>query len=496
MRPCLFRSALGLCVILSVLLGCSRAPFVEPGLPGQEPSPKRPSVEPKPSPEPTHADTAQEPGEEVEDDLDFALAFVDSVDISRAEPAVREAGPPPPGDTRGRLRKAVLPLEVPSLSARIALKRDVAEAVFYSLGEVDLRARGMSKPPSCRGRIAVEASKLVPGEAVVRAAGIGRLRVALPCTLLAHSRHNFFEFDEASYRGSIVIAPSRRTSVTVVNLLDVEDYLRGVVALEIGKRNRSEIEGVKAQAVAARTYAYRRIIERTHEPFDLLADVGDQVYGGVNAEDPLCDLALRQTENLVLVYDDSAIVAYYHSTCGGRTANIEDVWEKPPQPYLRSIEDIDSEGKAYCGISQYYEWDESWDIDQLSRILARFSRETFPDRPPVQGTVTGVTVRHTFACGRVGSVVVGTDEGSYELGGDKIRFVFRRNRPDYPILRSCRFSVTSADRFGVRLHGQGYGHGVGLCQMGAIGRARAGQSFRQILEAYYLGAQLTEVKQR
>ncbi len=84
--------------------------------------------------------------------------------------------------------------------------------------------------------------------------------------------------------------------------------------------------------------------------------------------------------------------------------------------------------------------------------------------------------------------------GTYTYGGDKIRFLLRRNLAKYPILRSSKFRVVQANSKQVTLEGKGYGHGVGLCQMGAIGRAREGQSFEQILLAYYTGVRIVTVK--
>ncbi|MBD3391526.1 MAG: SpoIID/LytB domain-containing protein [Chitinivibrionales bacterium] len=481
--------------IAAILLvsGCSRAPFVEPSRPGEEPR-GEPAAETEEeqslsSGPKSRSPIGPGPRQEREGELDFALAFVDSAKVPSLaddDAGLGDAGP-------NKAPAATEPLRVPRAVARVLLKRSTTKAVFYSLGDVDIRAGGAKKAGSCRGRIAVEASNLVPGEAILRASGTGRLRVELPCTLLARSAHNYFEYGETSYRGSLVLIRAGRGGCGIVNLVAVEDYLRGVVPLEIGPRAEEEIEAVKAQAVAARTYTYRRIIERESEPYDLTSDVSDQVYGGVTAERPDCDLAVRDTRDLVLAYEGEIILAYYHSTCGGQTANVEDVWNKPPQPYLKSVPDVDAQGKPYCGISRYYAWEESWTPWQLAEILARFGPQAFPSSTAPRGRVTGMTVRHRFVCGRVGSCVVTTENGSHEYGGDKVRFAVRRGVSGYPILRSSRFSVTGIDSKAVRIRGSGYGHGVGMCQMGAIGRARAGQEFEEILGAYYGGASIRRI---
>jgi stage II sporulation protein D len=319
---------------------------------------------------------------------------------------------------------------------------------------------------------------------------MGKGTVFLPCTLLARSRPNYLEYEEKSYRGSIILLPAPGTGFRIVNYLPVEDYLRGVVPLEIGRRNLSEIEAVKAQAIAARTYTYRKIAERTGADYDVLPTVADQVYGGVGVEQPLCDMAVRLTDGLVMTWNGSPIFAYYHSTCGGMTANIEDVWSRAAQPYLRAVRDVDRHGKAYCASSRYFSWEQKWTPAQLSAIVARYGPATFSQIPPLRGTITDVDVKQCYDCGRVAQCRIESPEGTVTYGGDRVRFVLRRPGSGDPILYSARFSVAAANRKEIRLQGKGNGHGVGMCQMGAIGRAAQGQNYHEILQAYYPGIKI------
>jgi stage II sporulation protein D len=280
---------------------------------------------------------------------------------------------------------------------------------------------------------------------------------------------------------------------TVVNLVSVEDYLRGVVPLEIGRCKPEEIEAVKAQAIAARTYTYKKMLENRGMDFDILPTISDQVYGGVLAENPVCNEAINNTVDQVVVCRDSLIYAYYHSTCGGKTANIEDVWEnKQPLSYLRSIDDADEDGNAFCAISASFFWDESWPLPEISDIVNRYSREVCP-RKPATGTVISLTINSRFACGRTRECTIKTTSGSFRFGGDKIRFVLRRNQNGFPVLRSARITGVLKSSGSIVMKGKGYGHGIGMCQFGAIGRARAGQSCEQILKAYYTGVELKKI---
>ena len=476
-----------------MVAGCAKAPMVQVPSPAPAPPEDTMTVRPEEGRSASADTSALEDTAHAEGDLDFAAAIAEIDTFPLAAPAPETIAAVDRNVRTGGAGTGADSIPVPAITARIALKKGVSEAIFYTLGEITIAAQGGRRPYSCRGRIEIKAISGLPGAVKIRAEPFGSLEAALPCTLLATSRHNYFEYCDASYRGSVILAAGNGGGFTVVNAVNVEDYLRGVLALEIGKCGKQEIEAVKAQAVAARTYTYRRIREKTGEPFDLLPDISDQVYGGVLAENPLCDMALSETRDMILVYRGGICMTYYHSTCGGRTANVEDVWEKTPQPYLRSVPDVDSEGRPYCSISPQFAWEEQWTPEQLGQIIGRYSRQAFPAQPQPRGSVTGIAVRSRFACGRVHTCIVSTSGGEVAYGRDRIRFVLRQNRSGYPILRSSNFEVVQADKTLIRLRGKGYGHGVGMCQMGAIARARKGQSFMQILGAYYQGAELKRV---
>ncbi len=314
----------------------------------------------------------------------------------------------------------------------------------------------------------------------------------LPCTLRTARPGACIRVDSLAYRGTMVVAAEGAAALSVVNVVPIEQYLRGVVPLEMGRRGEELIEALKAQAVAARTYAYRKIAMRRGERYDLAATVTDQVYGGVYAEDPVTDRAVRETAGLILTYDGAPIVAYYHSTCGGRTAAVEQVWDKPAEPYLRSIDDRDESGVPYCAASRYSSWTCTWNRSRLSSVVARYGRSVACDGR-YGGELERMTVVSRWPCGRVRRVrVVGT-RGAADFCGDKARFALRRPESGAPILPSARFDVVKQGGNAVTVRGSGYGHGVGMCQMGALGRAAAGQTFDRILAAYYRGAELRRI---
>jgi stage II sporulation protein D len=139
------------------------------------------------------------------------------------------------------------------------------------------------------------------------------------------------------YRGEALIISRAAGQVTAVNLIELEAYLLGVVPREIGRLPAAMIEAMKAQAVAARTYAIGNLASRASLGFDFYATVQDQVYGGLTDEDTIVSRAVRETRGEILTHGGVPILAYYSSTCGGVTAAIEESWPwRAPLPYQRS----------------------------------------------------------------------------------------------------------------------------------------------------------------
>jgi stage II sporulation protein D len=289
------------------------------------------------------------------------------------------------------------------------------------------------------------------------------------------------------YRGSAELRVADDGRVSAINVVALEDYLLGVVPLEIGPRQPDELAAVEAQAVAARTYAVAQLGGQLDRGFDLFGSVDDQAYGGMAAERDESTRAVRRTAGQILLFDGRPIRAYYHSTCGGRTAAIEEVMDRPSAPYLRSVPDQRPDGTDYCSASPRYRWSVVWsptDLDAVSRDgLAAHFRVSSGEL----GRIEGLEVVGRTPSGRVKDL-------SFRGAGVELvlsRLDIRRALPhEGRILNSTDFQVVERADGLVELQGRGYGHGAGMCQWGAIGRARAGQSYGQILGTYYPGAVL------
>jgi stage II sporulation protein D len=295
-------------------------------------------------------------------------------------------------------------------------------------------------------------------------------------------------FNGRRWRGELWIGTDERRQLLVVNRVPMDEYLKGVVPLEIGTRAMTDFAAAEAQAVAARSYAYTHLAG-PDRPYDMLATVSDQVYGGVNAETLLGTQAVENTAGLVLMYDGRVVNAPYHGNCGGFTAEPGDAWRSGPEPYLRRVSDrIPGTDHFYCESGPRFRWTRTYTGEELRQSIVRYLR-TVPRAPESVATVKSVAVTEVTPAGRVAALAVDTDRGRWLLRGNEIRAALRTVSGE--MLYSTYFSVDAVDgRGGVEtltLRGGGNGHGIGMCQSGAIGRARAGQDFRTILTTYYPG---------
>lgn len=267
-----------------------------------------------------------------------------------------------------------------------------------------------------------------------------------------------------SYTGSIKIRPDRQNQggLVLVNQVPMEDYVAAVVATEYGL---DDVEGARAMAILARTYALRSK-NTAEEDYDHVDHSMSQVFHGVGSIDFQSNSAANSTRGMILVHNGALVESVYHASSGGHTANNEDVWNGAPVPYLRGRKD------RYES-SPYASWSTSVDRTRLLRLL---SNEFNAD-------VRGVTVEDRSADGRVQSLDLHTTDGRMEISANDFRLAFRR---EFGVmsLKSTLFRISkSGDKY--IFEGSGFGHGVGLSQWGAHEMAKKGKTYPEILAYYY-----------
>jgi stage II sporulation protein D len=403
-------------------------------------------------------------------------------------PAPPPAGPAP---TAPAPAPAAPPARVPDAVTTLATPVRVGLVVDSASVEVGADDRFVVRSADGREAARLDAGERARfttsgGEVTLTTSG-GRVVRGLRAPLTVEAPEGILRVRNNPYRGVILVQQGARGGLTLVNRLDMESYLLGVVPKELGRVTPDIIEAARAQAVAARTYAVRYLGRRSAQGFDVYATVEDQVYGGVTGETELISGAVLSTVGEVLTYQGTPIVAYYHSTCAGRTAAIDEVWNERPIPYLVSVTDVNrATGEAFDRSSSRFTWTERWTGPELVATLNRTLADSLGGRRITR--VREMRVLERTPSGRVRAMVIDTDAGRVTVGKDRVRWILVPNRGG--ILNSSKFDVRMTPDGGVVIEGGGWGHGIGMCQVGAMGRARAGQDYRTILQAYYPGTEI------
>lgn len=273
-----------------------------------------------------------------------------------------------------------------------------------------------------------------------------------------------------AFRGDLRLEwHAARGAPRLLNRVALEDYLLGVVPAEMP--DRFGLEALKAQAVAARTYA---LAESAAQGF-LYGDTRSQAYGGRPRETPLSSRAVRETAGQVLLRRGRVITAWYHSTCGGRTLPAREVFDGAPAGVLDRPVDCPD-----CRAAPLYAWERRFSAADVCAALGlevapleavSAPADAWPARPERLAVIAG---------GRTASAAF-----------TEVRARLSQGRPLSRQLPSARLTGPPELQAGeLVLRGSGFGHGVGLCQYGAAGFAARGGGWQAILERYYPGAAL------
>ncbi len=265
----------------------------------------------------------------------------------------------------------------------------------------------------------------------------------------------------------IVHLVRRGKGFLVINRVDLEEYVKGVVPAEVSSAWHPEM--LKAQAVAARTYALYQQMLSARRDYDVAATIQDQVYRGKQGIDAGILRAVDDTQGLVVTYQDAPIYAAFSSTAAGLTEDAMNVWSKE-YPYLKGVE------CPFDLASPYYQWKSSFKVDTLEQNLRQQGFSV--------GTIATMTPLSFSRGGRVAKLRILHSGGELVLRGEELR-----KAVGYTIIPSTQFAIESIGR-DVVLSGFGAGHAVGMCQWGAKELAELGYPFSTILRYYYPGTEL------
>ncbi len=301
------------------------------------------------------------------------------------------------------------------------------------------------------------------------------------------------------YRGAMSFRPFKG-GLVAINVLDIDDYIKGVLPSEIGYLKPHQYQAFRAQAIAARSYALSKLEEKSADIYDLNATVMDQVYKGAGSEQEAASRAVDETRGLVCTHLGEPIKAYYCSCCGGHTADIRVAWPwKTPYPYLHGVRDTvpGTDGQSLCRGSSHFRWRVHWSGSSLAGILKRTVPKELKANARGVGRLADIRTIGTAPDGRAVGVEIVTDRESFEVLGDRARWVLKPDPESEAILKSTLFKIevtVSGNRVtAVDMIGGGNGHGVGMCQTGAIRMAELGYSGEDIIAHYYPGSRIEPI---
>ncbi len=285
------------------------------------------------------------------------------------------------------------------------------------------------------------------------------------------------------FNGSLLASPANNQQKTFVRVQDkenkiqtigIEDYVLRVLASEMPVK--SPLEALKAQAVVIRSFAKASLGRHQMQGFDFCHLTHCQVYRKPKYIHPKLREAIKQSRGLVLSYQGKTIEALYHSTCGGHTSPNQKVFGGRPLSYLQGVNDQD-----FCEVSPHFHWESKVSYAELNDIF--FPHSSFQSQPVSlqMGSI------HREVQGRWFELKI---LGLNSLNISAQNFLLQIGRKlSWSRLKSAWFEI-KVKKEGLVFKGKGLGHGVGMCQWGAIGRAQAGKNFKEILYHYFPGTQL------
>ncbi len=298
---------------------------------------------------------------------------------------------------------------------------------------------------------------------------IGRYGFKSSALLITACKKNSIFLNGKQLRGKLIIF-NKDNFLYIVNLINLEEYLRGVVPKEMPFW--WPLEALKVQAVVARTYALYKMKSNKKNFYDVCNTQLSQVYGFKKSEHLKTNMAVFLTKNEVLTYKGKLFPTYYHSCCGGMTANAKLFFKKDYYP-LKGVKD------PYCKGTRFYTWKRKISKGYLIKMLLK--------KGYVLKDIIDIKVTQRTKSGRCWQIEIKKETGSIiKLWGPDLRKILEGK------LLSDLYEVKLKGKF-VYFKGRGWGHGVGLCQWGAFMMAKRGRSYKEILNFYYPGSQIKRI---
>ena len=285
---------------------------------------------------------------------------------------------------------------------------------------------------------------------------------------IAPLRSEYLLINSRKYPGTIEIIDEGR-KVSLVNTVDIESYVEGVVNFEVSANWPAA--AIESQAIVARTYALANLGRHSRDGYDLCDTIHCQVYGGWTRESKRSAKIIRQSRGVIITYQGEAIQAYCHACSGGYTESPENVWNSGQRyPYLCGVWD------PYTKSSPHYDWELKVPLTEIQKLLRE---KGYP-----VGEIYGVRPQRISETGRLIEVKIIHSKGDLVLNANKFRLLIGRNRFKSTL---CKMRLLGDKMV---FTGHGWGHGVGFSQWGAKGMAEKGYKTPEIIRHYFPGTRL------
>ncbi|MDP2939295.1 MAG: SpoIID/LytB domain-containing protein [Candidatus Omnitrophota bacterium] len=344
---------------------------------------------------------------------------------------------------------------------RVAIIEDEPGFYLTIRGRFEILALGTNEPLYQSSRL--RSSQVLPEYTGIK---IGNLDFKICCLRIVAKKDATIYVNDRLLRGEINIIRNKNLKLTVVNNLDLEDYVRGVLYHEVS--HLWPIEAIKAQAVATRSFALYQAGLNKNKDFDLTSDIRSQVYGGRFSERNRTNKAVNKTKGEVLYFKQEVLAAFFSATCAGHTEDAGNLWKIDLLPLKGVV-------CNFCINSAHYQWKRNFRLKNIEEKLRKAGYDL--------GDIKNISVLKRNSSGRIEVLEIICREGSsFTISGKDFRQIIGPNE-----IRSNNYEILIKGYY-VDFKGIGWGHGVGLCQWGAKGMAEKGFNYRKILSFYYPGA--------
>lgn len=297
---------------------------------------------------------------------------------------------------------------------------------------------------------------------------IGNQEFKICCIKIVPEKDGVIYVNDRRFRGEINIIRNQNLKLLVVNSLDLEDYVRGVLYHEVS--HLWPLEAIKAQAVATRTFALYQEKLNKDKDFDLTSDIYSQVYGGKTSEKYRTNQAVDKTKGEVLYFKGEILPAFFSATCAGHTEDAKNLWKIDLPPLKGVVCD-------FCIDSPHRNWRRNFRLKNIEEKLRKADFDI--------SDIKNIEVLQRNSSGRVETLKITSRDGSsVTISGKEFRQIIGPNE-----IKSNNYEIKMRGYY-VDFVGFGWGHGVGLCQWGAKSMAEKGYSYIQILKFYYPGAEI------